>query len=165
MMAAVAGPGVTYSGDPDLDFVTLMIPHHQAAVDMARVMLKAASSPDVLVLSSKMITAQEAEIAAMNAWKARRVPAPGGGAAAVRQGFEASNRKMADAMSADHGHGSDLDRMFLAMMIAHHQGALDMAAVVLRYGTDPEIKASIVASQTHEIGWMKGLLAGDPHQH
>lgn len=48
----------------------------------------------------------------------------------------------------------DIDRDFLLMMAPHHQGAIDMAALVLRYGSDPlvrEIAESIIDSQTVEI--------------
>jgi uncharacterized protein (DUF305 family) len=48
------------------------------------------------------------------------------------------------------------------MMIPHHQGAIDMAEVVLEYGKDPEIKAlpgAIVAAQEKEIAEMKDWLA------
>ncbi len=47
-------------------------------------------------------------------------------------------------------------------MIAHHQGAVDSAKVVLEHGSDPEVKAfaeQIIAAQEAEIAWMKGWLA------
>jgi uncharacterized protein (DUF305 family) len=52
----------------------------------------------------------------------------------------------------------DADRDFLTMMIPHHQGAIDMAALVLVYGRDPltrQLAEEIIASQSAEIASMK----------
>jgi uncharacterized protein (DUF305 family) len=50
-------------------------------------------------------------------------------------------------------------------MIPHHQGAIDMAKVVLKYGKDPEMKKlaeDIIKAQDTEIAFMKGWLAKQP---
>ena len=61
--------------------------------------------------------------------------------------------------------GGDPDRDFLRMMVPHHQGAIDMALLVLKYGRDERVKRlaqSIVVQQGEEITYMRTLLEGPP---
>jgi uncharacterized protein (DUF305 family) len=62
---------VAYSGNPDADFLRGMIPHHQGAVDMARIVLEHGQDPEVKAFAEKIIAAQEAEITWMKDWLAR----------------------------------------------------------------------------------------------
>lgn len=77
MMAGMSRP---YTGDPDVDFRLQMIPHHQGAIEMAKVAMRHAKDPWSRQLAESIIVEQQREIAEMQAWLARHgasVP-PGG---------------------------------------------------------------------------------------
>jgi uncharacterized protein (DUF305 family) len=56
------------TGDPDRDFVTMMIPHHQGAIDMAKVLLLYGKDPQLRRLAQEIITDQQSEIQLMQLW-------------------------------------------------------------------------------------------------
>jgi len=73
--------------------------------------------------------------------------------------FRGVNAKMHEAMDLEFSGNADAD--FVKGMIPHHQGAIDMAKVVLAFGKDPEVKKlaeGIIKAQEDEIAWMKGWL-------
>lgn len=62
------GMAITFSGDADVDFIKGMIPHHQGAIDMAKVVLNYGKDPFVRTLANNIMAAQEKEIAEMKEW-------------------------------------------------------------------------------------------------
>jgi hypothetical protein len=74
------GMAVPYTGDPDADFRIQMIPHHQGAIDMARVALRHAKDPWTRQMAEGVIVEQQREIAEMQQWLVRRgITPPAGG--------------------------------------------------------------------------------------
>jgi uncharacterized protein (DUF305 family) len=62
---------ISFTGDADVDFVKGMIPHHQGAIDMAKIVLQYGKDPDTKKLAEDIIKAQEGEIAMMQDWLAK----------------------------------------------------------------------------------------------
>ena len=85
------------------------------------------------------------------------------GKSASNTAYEQANAKMHKDMAVPLT--GDADRDFLAGMIPHHQGAVDMAEVVLKYGKDPKVKKlaqDIIATQKQEIALMQAWLKEMP---
>lgn len=67
-MDMMQGMTVGYTGNADVDFRLKMIPHHQGAIDMAKVALEHGTDPETKALAEAIIAAQEREMAEMQAW-------------------------------------------------------------------------------------------------
>ena len=111
-----------------------------------------------LVMSAFLSLTQSADAEDMKGMAMKPVTSP------ADKAFADSMKTMMNGMHAKPTGKPDKD--FASMMIAHHQGAIDMAKVELQYGTDPELRqlaTDIVAAQEKEIAQMKAWLEKNGH--
>ena len=144
-----------YSAD-EIMFAQMMIPHHEQAVTMSELALTNTTNPEVLALATAIRDAQGPEIAQMQSWVGNR-NGHDSGSHDMEMGGMLSDEELAKLASLK---GDAFDQLFLASMIAHHEGAIDMVEMI-NNSTNAEVKtlaANIVKSQSAEIEAMKVLL-------
>ena len=71
MKTMMGGMHVKPTGKPDTDFVRMIIPYYQGAIDMAKVELQYGADPELRQLATDIVAAQDKEIAQMKAWLAK----------------------------------------------------------------------------------------------
>ena len=158
----------------DVEFAQMMIPHHQQAVEMAKLAATRAGTPQVKRLAATIAAAQQPEIATMTGWLTSwgepttmpsmpGMPTASGGHGGHDMGGGTMPGMMSDGdmMILESLTGTEFDRSFLTMMTTHHQGAIDMAKAAQSeglYRPAIELAKSIQTSQTTEIRTMKDLL-------
>jgi len=64
--------GMAMTGDAGVDFATMMIPHHQSAIDMAKAYLENGDDPELTALAKEVVVAQEREIEFLEDWLAAK---------------------------------------------------------------------------------------------
>ncbi|MGW7683830.1 DUF305 domain-containing protein [Kribbella sp. NPDC054772] len=154
--------------DADVAFATQMIPHHQQAVEMADLALRKATTADVKTLATAIKAAQDPEIKQMSGWLTtwgKPVPTPGERSGHDMSGSMAGMMTPEEMSDLDKASGTMFDRMWVDMMIRHHQGAVTMAKTEQTGGQDaPSIALAkkIQAAQTTEIATMQRLLGRLP---
>ena len=163
MSTMMDGMLIDPTGKPDLDFAKGMIPHHQGAIDMAKVELEFGKDPGIRKLAEAVVAAQTSEIDLMTKWIANSndktlPPAP----ESTKANQLAMNTMMAGMMVTYTGN-PDVD--FVTGMIPHHQGAIDMAKVELQFGKDPtmqKLASDMIKAQESEIAFMQDWLKKRP---
>jgi len=148
----------------DVMFAQMMIPHHKQAVRMAG-LADGKAGPEVTRLAAGIKKAQGPEITLMSGWlKSWGEPATmGHDMGGMDHGTDHGDGMMSDADMKRLGtkSGAAFDRMFLTMMIKHHEGAVTMARTERKAGAYPAAKSlasSIITTQTAEIAKMRRLL-------
>ncbi|WP_030335298.1 DUF305 domain-containing protein [Streptomyces sp. NRRL B-1381] len=143
----------------DFRYARMMIQHHAQALVMTGLVADRASADAVKRLAERISAGQKPEIGAMEGWlrkndgDQREQHHDHGGMPGMAT--EAQLKKLRAA------EGEAFDRLYLELMITHHQGAITMATEALTEGNDvfvEEMASDVVAQQTVEIDRMRGLL-------
>lgn len=155
MMDKMHAPKST--GNNDADFSKMMIEHHIGAVKMSELLLNKGKDSELKAFAQKVIAAQNKEIELMKKFQNKTELSPD------REQFQtALNQSMGAMMNKEIKVYEDIDRNFAAQMIPHHQSAVDMAKVYLKYGQEKELlqlSEDIVREQSLEITQLKNWLA------
>lgn len=167
--ASTAAAALAPHNEADVAFAQGMIPHHAQAIDMAGMAVEKSKNERVLDIAERIKAAQQPEIDTMTKWleawgqpveaEASNGAHHGGSDATMAgsMGGMMSDTEMAQLESAS---GAAFDRMWLDMMIRHHQGAIEMAKTEQADGQFPAAVAlagTIIADQQAEISEMQGI--------
>ncbi|TDE40566.1 DUF305 domain-containing protein [Nonomuraea mesophila] len=155
--AATAVPSPTANA-ADVTYVQDMIVHHRQALDMALLAPNRAQSAKVKGLADRIKAAQAPEIQYMTTWlREQEQKVPDHHAAHDGMPGMATPEQLEALRAAT---GKDFDRMFLQLMIAHHQGAITMSEKVLTSGSHiriEELAGDVSVTQMAEIGRMREM--------
>jgi uncharacterized protein (DUF305 family) len=165
---AVQIANTSHSPD-DARFMQDMIPHHHQAMQMAALVAERTNRPEIVDVAGRINASQQDEIEFMQQWlreRGERVPDPTAHHAMHtehRMAGMASPEQMAELAASE---ATAFDRLFLQLMITHHEGAVTMVEELLKQpgsAFDPvlfEFTSSITNDQSTEIERMNALLVG-----
>lgn len=152
--------------DADVRFMQGMIAHHAQALEMTALVPDRAVSQAVKMMAERIDVSQRDEIATLERW----LRAHGAPAADSSHAHHGAGHTMPGMLSAEEmrrlaaASGAEFDRLFLELMIRHHEGALVMVAELFGSrggGQDPEVFAiasEVDADQRMEIDRMRAML-------
>jgi len=146
----------------DVTFAQEMIPHHAQAITMAKMAATQAADPKVKDLAKRIEGAQDPEIKTMSGWlKAWGEDVPATDMGGMNHGSMPGMMSASEMAALEKAAGAEFDKMFLQMMIRHHEGAIEMAKTEQSSGKSTDAKklaGEIEKAQTAEITEMQGLL-------
>lgn len=150
------------SGSADIDFLAGMIPHHQSAIKMSESYLDhAPQSADIKALAQNIISVQQEEIDMMNSL----ISSIRDSGVTDTEKADAYQDEYTHLMHTSHSHSvneySSVDQAFADGMIEHHQMAVDMANLILKYSDNEEVKTlaeNIISTQEKEIEEMNNFI-------
>ncbi len=158
--------GASFTNNIDKHFIEQMIPHHEGAIEMAKLAQVKSKSPEILALASNIMKSQSEEITQMQTWYRNwyggDVPVDssigmGMGRGMMHGGMMGGQTSDIEALKT----APDFDTAFLEEMIPHHQMAVMMAQMLLSGTNRPEMKQlaqDIIEAQEAEIEQMRSWL-------
>lgn len=150
-------------------FIDMMAPHHEGAVEMAKIAQERAEHAEIKAMADAIIAGQQEEIAMMKDWRKQwygssdtppmdAMPAleamPGMGGMGHSMDMQADVERLRSA-------GEPFDKAFIEAMIPHHQSAIEAAKLALAQASHPEVKElaqEIIDAQQSEIDQMNAWL-------
>ncbi|MGK9271675.1 DUF305 domain-containing protein [Williamsia muralis] len=153
--------------DADVMFAQMMYPHHAQAVEMAQLVDGRTTTPEVVQLADAIESAQGPEMEQLAQWlKQWGQPDPSsesGDQGDMHHGDDTMSGMMSEQEMKDLAtkSGAEFDQAWLAMMIEHHAGAIEMANAEISDGAHQAAKqlaTTIAATQQQEIDTMRSLL-------
>lgn len=141
----------------DAMFLQMMIPHHEQAIVMSDLALKISKTPQILDLAKQIKAAQNPEITQMKNWLVDAGFSEDPGHSMDGMGGMLSSEEL-DLLAKSSGKA--FEKLFLAGMIEHHRGAIQMVNMISN-STNPEIRnfgQTIIKTQSSEIELMNELL-------
>jgi len=165
-----SGGGTNAPAAPEADraaergFLEAMVPHHESAIEMAKMAVERAESPEIKKLATAIRDAQQPEIEQMRKIHQRLFGSP---LKPNEAGHEALGLSAEEAGMAGHDDAMKMletadpfDRAFIDAMVPHHKGAVKMAQAVLSKTNDAELKAlaqAIIDAQMREVTEMNAF--------
>jgi uncharacterized protein (DUF305 family) len=153
----------------DAQFIDQMTVHHQGAIMSTQAMIADSDRPELQALAEDIITSQREQITQMRNWRAQWYPdlEPTFGMGGSMMPGTGDGKPMmgGSMMGSMMGGSAGTERMYLQMMIVHHQLGLDMAEQAQQNATHPELTdlaAVIAEEQAAQITQMRGYLAASP---
>ena len=147
------------TGDVDRDFMTMMIPHHDAGIQMSEAQARLGKHAELRKMAAQDVTDQRKDNASMHkylrGWKTTAGPVGAGSPSAA---MLEDMREMDRATGKMRMRGNQ-DRDFIEMMIPHHEAAISMARTEMRSGRDARVKKvakGIFDGQSKDVRDMKG---------
>jgi len=159
LIGKTEGSSLTEPGNEvDELFINMMVPHHQGAVEMAKIALERSGSAEILEMANDIISSQEAEITQLKDWKKQwygSSETPSMQVMPVMSGGHPMNMQAdVDALKIAQ---EPFDLAFIDAMVPHHQSAIDNALMVIDSAVHPEIRElarKIIEAQKKEIDQM-----------
>lgn len=145
------------TGNADYDFASMMIPHHEGAIVMAEAVIKGGKSTPLINFSKGVIVAQQKEVLMLKDFLKTASEKPIKEASQFKKDLAATMMPMMEGMGQIKL-TNNIDKDFVALMIPHHQSAVEMARAYLPYSTDTNIRLiaeQILKAQEEEIIWLK----------
>ena len=167
VLSACGATTSTTTASLDQQFIDMMVPHHEGAVEMAKIAQQRAERPEITQMAEAIVRDQNREIARMKEWRMAwfgsdqtppldKMPMLPGAMPGHDMGGATMN--MAADVEKLRAAGNPFDKAFIDAMIPHHQSAIEAAKVAQEQAQRTEIKqlaGEIIAEQQREIEQMR----------